>query len=316
MAKTIVGLMGSSVAKGSSSLSSAAQLDAFLEVCKGYEVKELDTARVYNEGKSEEMLGSAADKDVFAIATKAPAFDPGSLAFDRIIANCAKSLKALQVDKVDLYYLHGPDRDTPLETQCRAIAQLHKEGKFDRFGISNLSAEAVTEVCNICKQQGMVMPSVYQGWYNALHRDVEGKLFPILRSNNINFYAWGPLAGGALAKPIEELRSPKPGSRYESMPVFGTMFLKDRMVKSLEEMHAKCHTKGLTLHGASLRWLKFHSSLSEGDGLILGASSSQQLHASLKALQAGPLDDEMAQAFEDMWKDIKDIAPPYVPENE
>ncbi|UZJ53104.1 hypothetical protein CBS101457_002424 [Exobasidium rhododendri] len=311
MVKNVVGLMGSSAAKGSSLLSTPPQLSSFLSICKKYQVKELDTARGYNEGRSEEVLGQLKERSEFKIATKAPAFSPHSLTYDKIIENCNKSLAALQVDKVDIYYLHGPDSATPLEEQCRAIGQLHKEGKFERFGISNLKDEVVTQVYEICKKQGTVLPSVYQGGYNAIHRKAEVTLFPLLKKYGMQFYCWGPLAGGALGKRIDEVLAPKEGSRYQAMPFFASLFLKEESVRAIKKMTKTCEENQVTLLEASLRWLKHHSPLGEEDGIIIGASTNQQLESNLEACQGGPLNEALVRAFEDMWTEVKDVAPPY-----
>jgi aflatoxin B1 aldehyde reductase len=311
MVKVIVGLMGSSVAKGSASLATPSQVSSFLDVCKKYGVSELDTARVYNDGKSEELLGQVEEKKEFQIATKAPAFSPGSLTYKNIMENCNKSLHALQMDKVDIYYLHGPDTQTPLEERCKAIGELYKEGKFKRFGLSNLKDEVVEEIYEICKKNGTVLPTVYQGGYNAIHRKSEDTLQPLLKKLNIQYYAWGPLAGGALAKNINDVLNPKEGSRYQAMPVFGSLFLKDKMVEALKKITAQCEEFNLTLLEASLRWLKHHSPLGPDDGFIIGASTNEQVEASLKATQGGPLDEKLVKAFDDMWVDIKDVAPQY-----
>ncbi|KAK3613268.1 hypothetical protein LTR56_027985, partial [Elasticomyces elasticus] len=135
MVKIIAGLMGSSVSSGSTAMTGAEQLRPFLSAIKKHDVLELDTARVYNGGKSEENIGNIAEaRQDFTIATKAPGFSPGSLAYQKVIDNCNASLKALKQDKIDLYYFHGPDRTTPLDESCRAIHELHQEGKIAKFG--------------------------------------------------------------------------------------------------------------------------------------------------------------------------------------
>ena len=145
MVKVIVGLMGSSVASGSTSMSGPEQLRPFLTMLKKHQVRELDTARVYNGGRSEEDTGNVSEaRDDFLIATKAPGFSPGSLGYDNVIKNATASLKALQQEKIDLYYFHGPDRKTPLEESCRAIHELHQQGMIVKFGVSNFN---VDEVC-------------------------------------------------------------------------------------------------------------------------------------------------------------------------
>ena len=117
MVKIIVGMMGSSVGGGSRSLASPTQVQDFLDCVKRHNVKELDTARVYAGGKSEELLGAVNAGSQFAVSTKAPAFAPGSLTEANIISNYEKSLAALRQDKVDI---------------CMCVSILH------RFSVRNI----------------------------------------------------------------------------------------------------------------------------------------------------------------------------------
>jgi aflatoxin B1 aldehyde reductase len=109
-----------------------------------------------------------------------------------------KSLISLKAEKVDMWYLHAPERSTPYEVTLREVNELHQEGYFKRFGISNYAAWEVAQICEICDRYGWIKPSVYQGVYNALHRAVEPELFPCLRKYGVAFYAFNPLAGGYL----------------------------------------------------------------------------------------------------------------------
>jgi aflatoxin B1 aldehyde reductase len=109
-----------------------------------------------------------------------------------------KSLESLKTDKIDMWYLHAPDRSVPYETTLREINNLHKEGYFRRFGISNYAAWEVVQIWEICDRNGWIKPVVYQGVYNALQRSVEPELFPALRKYGIAFFAFNPLAGGYL----------------------------------------------------------------------------------------------------------------------
>ena len=205
-------------------MSSHEQLRPFLTMAKQHGVRELDTARVYNAGKSEEDVGGLPDlKKDFAIATKAPGFAPGSLSYQNVIAACNASLAAFKEKNIDLYYFHVADKQTPLEESCRAINDLYKEGKFDRFGVSNHSAEAIEEIHSICTKNGWILPSVYQGGYNALDRSSEKNLFPTLRKFGMVFYAFSPLAGGYFSRPTEQLRNIPAGSRMDQMKQFKNM---------------------------------------------------------------------------------------------
>ena len=303
MVKIIAGLMGSSVASGSTKLAGPEQLRSFLAALKKQNIKELDTARVYNSGKSEEDLGGVPEaQNDFSIATKAPGFSPGSLAFQKVLDNCNASLAALKQSKLDLYYFHGPDRQTPLEESLRAINQLYREGKFARFGVSNYHATEVKAILDICDKHEYVRPSVYQGGYNALARAGEKELFPLLRQHNIAFYAYSPLAGGYFSRPATELRSPPSGSRMDQMQVFSAMYVNDLSLEIHDSLSGACEAEGLTLKEATLRWLMHHSTLGDEDGVILGASSLAQMEENLEACRGGHLPDVVVREFERAWE--------------
>lgn len=311
MVKLVVGMMGSSVAGGSTSLSEETQVRDFLSVVKSHNVKELDTARVYANGRSEELLGAVSAGNDFAISTKAPAFSPGSLNPTKIIANCDQSLSALNLPKVDIYYLHGPDRTTPLEDQCKAIATLHKQGKFSRFGISNISPAEVQSIHDICTREGFILPTVYQGAFNPLQRGAEFALFPLLQRLGMNFYVFSPLAGGLFAKKLDEIRNPEKGSRYDAMKVFGDLYVNDDTVKALASLAGACERHGFGVLEATLRWFMHHSALGDEDAVILGASSTRQVEANLRACEKGPLSEDVVREFENMWESTKANAPAF-----
>ena len=98
----------------------------------------------------------------------------------------------LDDSSIDMWYLHGPDRGTPYEVTLKAVDELYKEGKFKRFGISNYMSWEVAEIVGICRANGWVQPTVYQGMYNAIQRKVELELFPCLRKFGIAFYEFNP----------------------------------------------------------------------------------------------------------------------------
>jgi aryl-alcohol dehydrogenase-like predicted oxidoreductase len=78
---------------------------------------------------------------------------------------------------MDIFYFHGSDRQTPLEEQRKAANELYQEGKFERFGVSNLLVDEVQTIHDICKKEGYVLPTVYQGGYNPLMRSADELLF-------------------------------------------------------------------------------------------------------------------------------------------
>lgn len=295
--------MGGSVATGAPSVSSPDRLRSFLRTLERHKVSELDTARVYNSGKSEETLGLVSDTaSEFTIATKVPGFTPGSLAYEKVLSSCEASLKALKQSKIDLYYFHGPDRQTPIEQSCKAIQELHQAGKIEAFGISNYRADEVRAIHELCSSKGWIKPSVYQGGYNGLARGGETQLFPTLHELGIAFYAFSPLAGGYFSKTSAQLRAPAEGSRMQQMAVFQHMYINDESLTLHDNLEAVCAKEGISMKAAALRWLIHHSVLGEEDGVILGASSEEQMEENLRACEEGPLPTGVVQMFEELWQ--------------
>lgn len=166
-----------------------AYLDAFYK--RGY--KQIDTARNYSTGAagtSEPRLGAVEAGKRFIIDTKVKSREPGSHTREKIAEDVDTSLEELRIDQINIEYLHQPDRATPFEETCEAIDKAYREGKFKKFGLSNFTAGEVAQVLDICERRGFVKPSVYQGQYNPLVRGGEKELFPLLRKNNMAFYAW------------------------------------------------------------------------------------------------------------------------------
>lgn len=98
----------------------------------------------------------------FLIDTKILSFFPGAHNPERIIASQKESFELLGVDKVNILYLHSPDRETPFIDALRTMNELYKQGKFEKLGISNYTASEVAEIVAICDKNGFVRPSVYQ----------------------------------------------------------------------------------------------------------------------------------------------------------
>ncbi|CAJ1349105.1 unnamed protein product [Effrenium voratum] len=173
---------------------------------KGPQGVMIDTARIYQnatpDGDTETTLGqifqsSPSIQKRCHLATKAtPQF---TLSKKSIIEQCNVSLSKLGVDCLDLFYLHGPDVKTDMNDTLDGIEALHKEGKFKEFGLSNYPAWAVVDIWYRCKNRGMVLPTVYQGAYNVITRDMEREIVPVARHFGLRLYMYNPLAGGLLS---------------------------------------------------------------------------------------------------------------------
>jgi Aldo/keto reductase family len=139
-----------------------------LDTFQKYGHNEIDTSRVYGEGSSEEYLGNLDwRKRGLIMDTKLyPTYVSPHMAKESyshkpedLRKGLMASLEALKTDKLDMWYLHGPDRATPFEDTLREVNNLHKEGYFERFGISNYYSWEVAKICEICKKNGWIMPT-------------------------------------------------------------------------------------------------------------------------------------------------------------
>lgn len=302
-----------------------------LSVFQSHGHVEIDTARIYGSGSSEEYMGAVdwqgrglvMDTKLYPNEGK----DMGNLSHniyshrpEDLRRGLMDSLKALKADKIDMWYLHGPDRKTPLETTLREVNNLHREGYFARFGISNFMSWEVAAMCEICERNGWVKPTVYQGIYNALHRAIEPELMPCLRHYGIALYAFQPLAGGFLTSRYRRGMGEdeyEPGSRFDPKRWQGRLhhgrYMNDMYFDALDILRPVIAKHGLSEAECAFRWLSHHSLMSRemGDKIIIGASSAKQLEQNLLDLEKGPLPEDVVEAMEAAWLRVKGVVPKY-----
>lgn len=176
------------------------------------------------------------------------------------------------------------------------------------MGLCNYSTAELSEYFSICDEKGYVKPAVYQGEYNALVRNDEAELIPLVRRHNCVYYAYSPLAGGFLTgkvtfatnaeSELHRTRFHGPSTFKAYADRYGTQQMHDA-VRALKKV---CDEEGVSLQEASLRWLIYHSKLSEGDAVILGATKQGQLESNVRDARRGPLGDRVRVAVEGMLK--------------
>jgi len=283
---------------------------------------EIDSALMYQDGRTDEILGEyrMAHSDAkLTFSTKVNPWGSNKLTATSMRQQAQLSMDRLHADVVDILYLHAPDHSTPIEETLRGINTLHREGKFCRFGLSNYAAWQVADICHICRREGYVMPSVYQGMYNALTRSVESELLPALRRFNLTFYAYNPLAGGLLTGryKADDLKNEPTGRFYGNnwAAAYQQRYWKPCMFAAIDLIQSALTNEygdgRVTLAEASLRWMMHHSKLGGGDAVIVGASSAGHLDQNLSATAQGPLSAAVVDAFEQGWKLTQGECPLY-----
>ncbi|GIF69748.1 hypothetical protein Ais01nite_77830 [Asanoa ishikariensis] len=279
--------------------------------------RELDTCYVYGDGTCDQMLGDLGAADRFDLAIRFdPLATPRGHQPDVLLANVRASLARLRTSRVRVLYLNVRDVHTPIEATFGAVARLHDEGAFDELGLSNMSAADVNDFVSIAEQHSWVKPTVYQGLYNAISRAVEIELLPELRRNGIRFYAYNPLAGGAFAAAFGNDERVREGSRFDSGHQQGqeyrARYWNHHYLAAVTELRQACLIAGINPVDAVLRWLVHHSALNGdlADGIILGASSLDQLSQNLDAVSAGPLPPEVVTAIDQAAETTRPVWPP------
>jgi aryl-alcohol dehydrogenase (NADP+) len=187
----------------------------------------IDTADVYNEGRSEEITGRAigSHRSHWVLATKVAnptGHSPNErgLSRRRIMEAAEASLRRLGTDWIDIYYLHREDHATPLAETVRAMGDLVRQGKIRYFGVSNHRAWRVAEICRLCDDLGIDRPVVSQPYYNAMNRMPEVEHLPACGYYGLGVVPYSPLARGVLtgkyspdAPPPETSRAGRQDSR-------------------------------------------------------------------------------------------------------
>ncbi|KAJ7917134.1 Aldo/keto reductase [Mycena leptocephala] len=192
--------------------------------------------------------------------------------------------------QLEIWYLHAPDRSVPYEVTLKAIDELHREGHFQRWGISHYMSWEVAEMVGICKQHGYVQPAVYQGIYNAIHRDVEPELFPALRKFGIAFYEFNPRSSFLwFISPLpsdHSIPSIPPISRLLIPRTCLTRYWKPEFFDALARCVPSLTAHGLTMAEVALRWVSHHSLMRRacGDAIIIGGSTLHHIEEVLAAL--------------------------------
>ena len=296
---------------------------AFYDIQSKTGPAEFDSAFMYGDGKTEEYIGQMdlRLKDEVQIATKANSLDNKSLDAAGLRMQLETSLKRLKVDCVQIFYLHAPDHKTPIIETLRAVNDLFKEKKFREFGLSNYAAWQVAEIHTICKNEGWVQPTVYEGIYNPLTRSVERELFKCLRYFNMRFYAYSPLCGGMLTgkHKIEDSTKTEPGRFFGKgwAEVYRFHYWKPEVFDSISKIQKvlnDVYGNEVSITEASLRWMYHHSQLdgSCGDGVLLGASSMKYFNINMSCATKGPLDEKVVKVYDECWNACSHFSPNYM----
>ena len=189
----------------------------------------------------------------------------------------------MQLDYVDLYYLHFPDNETPFAESIGELARLKEEGKIRAIGISNVSLEQLKEA----NANGDI--SVLQSPYNMLDRSAEAELLPYCIENNISFIPYGPLAFGLLGGEFTKDSKLDPQDWRNSIPLFqGEQF--NKTLETVEKLKEFATQKETTLPNLALAWLLAQEGV---DAVIPGGKRKERIRENIQASEISLSKEEL-----------------------
>jgi aryl-alcohol dehydrogenase-like predicted oxidoreductase len=251
----------------------------------------IDTANVYNLGRSEEVVGEALKRrgrrDSVFLATKVhgvmDAEDPNARGNSRrhIIQQCEASLRRLQTDWIDLYQIHRPQSDIPIDETLRALDDLIRAGKVRYIGTSTFGAWQIVESIYVAKEFGLNRFVCEQPPYNLLDRRIERELVPMAQTYGLALIPWSPLAGGLLTGKYRRGQPLPQDARFANPNYAGLRRLTERVYDVVEALEPIAREKGCTLSQLALAWVMQQPGVTSA---IIGPRTLEQLDDNLGAV--------------------------------
>jgi aryl-alcohol dehydrogenase-like predicted oxidoreductase len=271
-------------------------LDRYLDAGGNF----VDTANMYNGGASEETLGRyfavrPGRRDRVVLATKfTGSMDPkdpnsGGAGRKAVRAQLDASLRRLDTDHVDLYWMHQWDRHTPVEETLSTLDDLVRAGKVHAVGLSNTPAWWVAEAATVARLRGWTAVAALQVEYSLLARTAEGETFGAARHFGLGITPWSPLASGALSGKYSRTTRTAEGSgraAYAGVHLTESTFL---VLDALERIAAEHDT---TVAAAALAWVRLRP---EVTSTLIGARTPGQLEANLASIEVALTAEQVAE---------------------
>ena len=287
------------------------EADALVRAALDAGVNFFDTANVYANGASEQILGQSlrnlgVDRNEVVIATKVlgpMGQGPNAAGASRghILAQIEASLKRLQLDHVDLYQIHGVDPATPVEETLEALDILVRRGVVRYVGLSNWAAWQVAKALGIAAARGFAKVVSLQSYYTLVGRELEREIVPMALSEGVGLMVWSPLAGGFLSgKYRREDEQAGEGRRatFDFPPVD-----RDRGYAVIDVLRRIAAAKAATVAQVAIAWLLHQKAVSS---VIVGAKRPEQLADNLGAADVALAAEDLAALDE-----VSRLAPEY-----
>lgn len=258
-----------------------------------------DTANLYSQGSSEEILGRAlkdyANRDDVVIATKIRhpmRSGPNGKGLSRkaIMAEIDHSLRRLGTDYVDLYLIHRMDNSTPLEETLEALHDVVKAGKVRYLGASSMHAWEFSKALHMQKANGWARFVTMQNHYNLLAREEEREMLPLCADEGVGTMVWSPLARGRLARGWDDAKTTERSGKDGFADMLYTQFTQESDRQIIDAVGDIAAARGVSRAQIALAWLRKNPVVTAP---LVGASSIQQIDDAVASLDITLTEDEL-----------------------
>ncbi len=278
------------------------EVDEQIKTATDAGVNFIDTANIYSEGLSEEMIGQAIKnlslkRDDLVLATKVRGSmgngeNDRGLSRKHIIQQVESSLRRLKTDYIDLYQIHTSDPLTPIEETIRTLDDLVRSGKIRYFGASNIAAWYLMKGLAYADYNNLNSFASLQANYSLDTRDIEREIIPLLKDQKVGLLVWSPLSGGLLSgKYKRDLKAAK--GRLNDFPF--PPFNEERAYNVLDVLYPMAEHKNVTVAQLALAWLLHQPTVTS---IIIGATKLHQLQDNLKSVDIIFTEAELKQLNE------------------
>jgi aryl-alcohol dehydrogenase-like predicted oxidoreductase len=272
---------------GSSDVAEATRL---VDVCLEAGVNLFDTADIYSDGLSEEILGEAikgrrnqlliSTKATFPMSTKRGPNDMGS-SRHHLIESCEASLRRLKIEHIDIYHMHGFDALTPVEETLKTLETLVQSGKVRYIACSNFSGWHLMKSLSASERYGWSRYVGHQVYYSLIGREYEWELMPLGLEHKVGALVWSPLGWGRLTGKIRRNQPIPAESRLHKTADYGPQVDDEYLYKVVDAIDEVAKETGKTAPQIALNWLLQRPTVVN---VIVGARNEEQLRQNLGAV--------------------------------
>jgi aryl-alcohol dehydrogenase-like predicted oxidoreductase len=280
--------------------STVQEADEIIHLCIDHGVNFIDTANVYSFGTSEEIIGKVLKGKrpgdvLISSKSRMPIGEgPNDAGFSRhhIIRECEKSLKRLQTDVIDVYYMHEWDGTTPLEEMLEALTHLVRQGKVRYIGCSNFSGWHIMKALGISKERNLSRFVAQQIHYSLEAREAEYELLPIAVDQGVGVHAWSPLSGGLLTGKYTRDKKPEGVTRMSEGWTEPPIRDEERLWNIVDALVEIAGAKDVSPAQVALAWVLTRPGVAS---LVIGGRNIDQIRDNLGAAELRLSGDEVAK---------------------